>query len=57
LPAGPLSLQARVAALGLAEVDLSDDEDVMDPAGHEDDVYADCADELWGLCRTLIKLV
>jgi protein-tyrosine-phosphatase len=57
LPAGPLSLQDRVAALGLAEVELSDDEDVMDPAGHDDDVYAACADELWDLCRTFVKLL
>ena len=31
--------------------------DVLDPAGHEADVYADCVDELWGLCQTLIALV
>ena len=54
---GPPELPARVAGLCLTEVELSDDEDVMDPAGHEDDVYAACADELWDLCRTLIKLL
>ena len=57
LPPGPPELSVRIASLCLADVELSDDEDVMDPAGHEDDVYADCADELWGLCRTLIKLL
>jgi protein-tyrosine phosphatase len=54
---GPPALPARVGALRLADVELSDDEDVMDPAGHEDDVYAACADELWDLCRTLIKIL
>jgi protein-tyrosine-phosphatase len=54
---GPPELPARVGALRLADVELSDDEDVMDPAGHEDDVYAACADELWDLCRTLVKLL
>jgi protein-tyrosine-phosphatase len=54
---GPPDLPVRVGALRLADVELSDDEDVMDPAGHEDDVYAACADELWDLCRTLVKLL
>jgi protein-tyrosine-phosphatase len=53
----PPSLTDRVSALGLADVEVSDDEDVMDPAGHEADVYAACVDELWGLCRTLITLL
>jgi protein-tyrosine-phosphatase len=53
----PPSLARRVSALGLADVEVSDDEDVMDPAGHEADVYAACVDELWGLCRTLITLL
>jgi protein-tyrosine-phosphatase len=57
LPPGPPELPARVAGLRLADVELSDEGDVMDPAGHDGDVYAACADELWDLCRTLIKLV
>jgi protein-tyrosine-phosphatase len=57
LPAGPLALPDRVAALGLAEVELTDEEDVMDPAGYDDDVYAACADELWDLCQTFVKLL
>ena len=56
LAPGPPALGERVAGLGLAEVDLSDDEDVLDPAGHEADVYAACVDELWVLCRTLVTL-
>ena len=57
LTAPPPALGERVAALGLAAVELDDSEDVLDPAGHEADVYAACVDELWGLCRTLVTLV
>jgi protein-tyrosine-phosphatase len=57
LPPAPPGLTARVADAGLADADLSDTEDVMDPAGHEADVYAACVDELWGLCQTLITLL
>ena len=57
LAPAPPGLGERVAALGLAEVEVSDDEDVLDPAGHEADVYAACVDELWGLCRTLVTLL
>jgi len=53
----PPSLAERVSALELTDVEVSDDEDVMDPAGHEADVYAACVDELWGLCRTLVTLL
>jgi protein-tyrosine-phosphatase len=57
LPSPPPSLAERVSALKLADLEVSDDEDVIDPAGHEADVYAACVDELWGLCRTLITLL
>lgn len=57
LPPAPPELAPRVAALGLADVEVSDDEDVLDPAGHEGDVYAACADELWGLCGRLVELL
>jgi protein-tyrosine-phosphatase len=53
LAPGPPSLSERVAALGLAEVEVSDDDDVLDPAGHEGDVYSDVVDQLWELCRVL----
>lgn len=53
LPPGPPPLPMRVAALGLADVPLGDDEDVADPAGREEDVYVACAAELWDLCRQL----
>ncbi len=57
LAPAPPALDRRVAALGLGDVKLDDGEDVLDPAGHEADVYAACVDELWGLCRTLSTLV
>jgi len=57
LPPSPPALTDRVAALALAEVELSDDEDVMDPAGYEGDVYAACVDQLWVLCQMLIGLL
>jgi protein-tyrosine-phosphatase len=57
LPPAPPALGRRVAALGLAEVEVSDSEDVLDPAGAEADEYAACVDELWGLCRTLVSLL
>ncbi len=51
LPPAPPGLPERVAVLGLADVEVSDGEDVLDPAGHEADVYEACVDELWGMCR------
>jgi len=53
----PPALAERVAKLRLDEMELSDSEDVMDPAGHEADVYAACVDELWRLCQSLITLL
>jgi len=46
-----------VAALRLDTVELDDAGDVLDPAGHEADVYAACVDELWELCRTLVTVL
>jgi protein-tyrosine-phosphatase len=57
LPPAPHGLGERVMALGLGDVELDDADDVLDPAGHDADVYAACVDQLWGLCRTLITLV
>lgn len=51
------TLAERVADLGLADVEVSDDEDVLDPAGAEADVYGACADELWALCGRLVTLL
>jgi protein-tyrosine-phosphatase len=57
LSLGPAPLSERLASLHLADAVLSDDDDVTDPAGRDADVYADCAAELWGLCRRLITLL
>ena len=57
LSPSPPVLGERVAALDLQTVELNDDDDVLDPAGHEADVYAACVDELWGLCQRLVSLV
>ncbi|HXZ61325.1 MAG TPA: hypothetical protein VEG62_01195 [Acidimicrobiales bacterium] len=53
----PPALAQRVAALDLADVEVCDDDDVLDPAGQEADVYAACVDELWELCRRLVTLL
>jgi protein-tyrosine-phosphatase len=50
---GPGSLVERVAALGLASVEIEPWEDVDDPAGGEVDVYVSCAKELAHLCGQL----
>jgi hypothetical protein len=57
LPPSPPSLRERVQALSLDQVELDDADDVVDPAGHEGDVYAACVDELWGLCGALHALL
>ena len=57
LPPAPPALGERMASLGLADVEVADTEDVLDPAGHDADVYAACADELWALCRQLVELL
>jgi protein-tyrosine-phosphatase len=50
---GPESLVERVAALGLASIELERWEDVEDPAGGEVEVYVSCANELAQLCAGL----
>jgi len=57
LPAPPPGLGQRVAAMKLGEADIVDEEDVLDPAGYEGDVYAAVVDELWDLCRRLVTLL
>lgn len=54
---GPPDLETRIESLKLADVELTDDEDVLDPAGFEGDVYAACATELWSLCQELVTLL
>jgi len=57
LPPAPPPLRERVAALELTDQELSDLDDVTDPAGFEGDVYAACVDELWELCQRLVTLL
>lgn len=54
---GPAPLAERVAALGLADAPLDAGLDVADPAGHEEDVYLACAQELHRLCAALVSLL
>ena len=54
LAPGPGPLDARLAALGLDTVELTDDEDVSDSAGGDEAIYIACAGELWALCRELV---
>jgi len=57
LPPGPAPLADRLAALGLAEVEIEPWEDVEDPAGGDDPVYVSCAEELADLCNRLLPLL
>ncbi len=57
LAPAPPALRARLEALSLQTIELDDDDDVLDPAGQEADVYAACVDELWELCRRLSTLL
>jgi protein-tyrosine-phosphatase len=57
LPPSPPSLRERVMAMHLDEIAVAETEDVLDPAGHEGDIYAACADELWAFCRQLADLL
>lgn len=56
-PPAPPALSERVAALRLAEAQLRDEDDVIDPAGGEEAAYAACVSELWLLCQQLIELL
>ena len=53
LPVGDTPLPERIASLGLADVDPSEQGDVADPAGGDDQVYVDCALELSELIDVL----
>lgn len=49
----PSPLAERVAALGLADVELGDWEEVIDPGGGDAEVFAACAVEVVDLVATL----
>ncbi|MDQ2649729.1 MAG: hypothetical protein M3Z03_09245 [Actinomycetota bacterium] len=53
LPAGPAPLAERVAALGLANVELEPWEVVVDPGGGEAEDFARCAVEITELVEAL----
>jgi protein-tyrosine-phosphatase len=53
LPAHDAPLAERVASLGLAEVELGDWEEVVDPGGGDADDFATCATEVVGLVADL----
>jgi protein-tyrosine-phosphatase len=53
LPAGPGPLTERIRRLGLGELTLEPWEDVVDPAGGEDEDYRACALELEALTAVL----
>jgi len=57
LPPPPPVLGERLGALKLADAPLSDDDDVIDPAGGDQHTYAACVSELWLLCQQLITLL
>jgi protein-tyrosine-phosphatase len=54
LPPPPPTLGERVEALALAGAPLSEEDDVIDPAGRDEEAYAACVAELWSLCQVLI---
>ncbi len=55
LPPGPPPLDRRVAALELGGAPLRAEDDVIDPAGGDENAYVTCAAELWALCQRLIE--
>lgn len=54
LPDDGTPLATRVATMALADVELDPDEDVMDPAGGDLDVFLECAQEISGLLHQVI---
>src|SRR3546814_2874226 len=51
LPTSPGDLAARVSALALADVELGDWEEVIDPGGGDAEQFADCAQIGRASCR------
>jgi protein-tyrosine-phosphatase len=54
LPSDGAPLVDRVAAMGLADVVLEPEEDVLDPAGGDLDVFLECAQEIAALLHQVI---
>ena len=57
LPVDARPLSERVADLGLADVELEDWEEVVDPGGGEVEVFVECAHEVDGLIERLATLL
>jgi protein-tyrosine-phosphatase len=57
LVSGSEPLTDRVARLHLADAPLDNADDVTDPAGRDEEVYAACVAELWVLCQQLFTLL
>ena len=53
LPDDGTPLTDRIAAMGLDQVVLEPEEDVLDPAGGDLDVFLECAQEIAGLLHTV----
>lgn len=54
LPPGPVPLRERLAAMHLHEAMLEPEEDVVDPAGGDLDVFKECAREIASLLHVVI---
>lgn len=57
LPTTDEPLATRVAALGLADVELEDWEEVVDPGGGEVEVFIECAHEVFDLIEQLARVL
>ena len=55
LPGGPAPLGDRISSLRLGGLTVEAWEDVVDPAGGEDEAYLACAKELADLCEGLLS--
>ena len=57
LPVDPVPFSDRLASLDLGAVDLTDDVDVLDPAGGAQEQYDAVAAELFELCGVLLAVM
>lgn len=50
-------IENRIAAMGLAEVEIADWEEVVDPAGGDQEIFDRCAEKLEGLINQLVTKI
>jgi protein-tyrosine-phosphatase len=50
-------IETRIAAMGLAEVEIEDWEEVVDPAGGDQEIFDRCAEELERLVSQLVAKI